>query len=389
MKKQSVLRLLFLLPALAAFFVCYAHKPESTSPNNNDPLDCPLPPPAWLIVTNLTPTSVSLEWEPPSAFTFFKVEGYDLTTSTALTTYYTTANVQTYNGLTPNHNYRFSVSGSACQNGPYGDTISLERRTPQIIIIEKIVGFQNACSPSSTPTPPSLNTPYVFCVDESGTDGIPLSNGVIGRVGYNDDEFHFGMGGMGTTLHIGYAFSVSNTFHITQVSSSHAACYYNNGSGNVELFTISYLNGGTVSSPWITTRIVFGTNCQSFTFCNNTCPENRFLVTEDDVEANYMDESGQEIILADQSPTDVPVRVAPNPFGRLTTLTYELTEPEATEISLYDPTGRLVTSLGNMEQQAPGQYEISIDGSSLPNGVYFLQVQTAGKREVFHLVKQE
>lgn len=389
MKKQSVLRLLILLPALAAFFVCYGNTPESTPSTNNDPLDCPLPPPAWLIVTNLTPTSVSLEWEPPSAFTFFKVEGYDLTTSTALTTYYTTANVQTYNGLTPNHDYRFSVSGSACQNGPYGDTIQLEQQTPNIIIIEKIVGFENACSPSTTPTPPSLNTPYTFCVAETGTDYIPLSNGVIGRVGYNDQVFHFGMGKANNDLHIGYAFAVSSTFHFTLSNYSNAICYFNNGSGNVELFTISYLNSGTVTSPYITARIVFGTNCQSFTYCNNSCPRGGKENTEADVEAAYMDESGQETILTEQSPADAPVRVAPNPFSRFTTLTYELTEPDATEINLYDPTGRLVTRVGTMEQQVPGQYEIRIDGASLPNGVYFLQVQTAGKREIFQLVKQE
>ena len=389
MKKQPVLRLLMLLPLMTVFFVCYANKAEFISPDNNAQMDCPLPPPAWLIVTNVTPTSVSLEWEPPSAFTFYQVEGYDVTTSTALTTHYTTANVHTYAGLTPGHEYLFSVSASSCQGGPYGDPIEKEQVTPNIIIIEKIVGFENACSPSSTTTPPGLSTPYTFCVPQSGTDYIPLSNGVIGRIGYNDQIFHFGMGNSGNDLHIGYAFNVSSTFHFNKTSNEYATCYYNNGSGNVDLFTISYYNGGTASNPLITVRIVFVANCQSFTYCNNSCPRGGKDVGETDFEANYMDESVQETSSADQPQSPIPARIAPNPFSRFAKLSYELADSGATEIGLYDLAGRLVTLVGKTEHQARGQYEISIDGASLPNGVYFLQVQTAGKREIFRLVKQE
>ncbi|MBN1781008.1 T9SS type A sorting domain-containing protein [bacterium] len=59
----------------------------------------------------------------------------------------------------------------------------------------------------------------------------------------------------------------------------------------------------------------------------------------------------------------------PNPFNTVTTIKYELKEPGAVELSLYDIQGRKIAVLIDEYQQAD-QYEVRFDGESLSSGIY-------------------
>ncbi len=63
----------------------------------------------------------------------------------------------------------------------------------------------------------------------------------------------------------------------------------------------------------------------------------------------------------------------PNPFDPVTTIKYTVTETNNFKIAVYDVMGREVKIVVN-ERLAPGTYQTSIDGTSLPCGVYFCTI---------------
>lgn len=67
----------------------------------------------------------------------------------------------------------------------------------------------------------------------------------------------------------------------------------------------------------------------------------------------------------------------PNPFNPTTQLRFTIASFEMVTLKVYDILGRLVATLVN-ERKSPGTYDVQFDGSSLPSGVYFYQLQ-AGK----------
>ncbi|HEX7070488.1 MAG TPA: LamG-like jellyroll fold domain-containing protein [Rhodothermales bacterium] len=66
----------------------------------------------------------------------------------------------------------------------------------------------------------------------------------------------------------------------------------------------------------------------------------------------------------------------PNPFNPSTTISYTLPERSRVTLAVYDLLGHEVASLVDSEQ-APGEYEVTFDGSDLASGVY-LAVMRAG-----------
>jgi hypothetical protein len=66
----------------------------------------------------------------------------------------------------------------------------------------------------------------------------------------------------------------------------------------------------------------------------------------------------------------------PNPFSKLTAISYQLRDPGHTSLKIYDLTGSLVKILVD-EPQKPGFYQLPFTSNQLPgNGVYFYRLQT-------------
>jgi hypothetical protein len=76
--------------------------------------------------------------------------------------------------------------------------------------------------------------------------------------------------------------------------------------------------------------------------------------------------------------TNAFARNYPNPFTETTTIHYELADPAAVRLVVYDVLGREVATLID-DAQEPGFYDVAFDGRALPVGVYVyrLQVGTA------------
>jgi flagellar hook assembly protein FlgD len=67
----------------------------------------------------------------------------------------------------------------------------------------------------------------------------------------------------------------------------------------------------------------------------------------------------------------------PNPFASSTTIQFNLAEPGAVRLEIYDVIGRKVATLVDGSLSA-GTHAVSWDGSSVPNGIYFYTLTRAG-----------
>lgn len=75
----------------------------------------------------------------------------------------------------------------------------------------------------------------------------------------------------------------------------------------------------------------------------------------------------------------------PNPFNPSTTLNYSLPQRETVSLMLYDITGRQVRLLRQGVAEA-GTYQLSVDGSDLPSGIYFVSLQTPTRHQTQKLM---
>lgn len=82
---------------------------------------------------------------------------------------------------------------------------------------------------------------------------------------------------------------------------------------------------------------------------------------------------------ADGAPVAVLEGNSPNPFFGLTTITFELGQPSAVRLSVWDISGSRVALLTDGTLRA-GRHAIPFDAGSLPSGVYFVRLQTPEAR---------
>ena len=91
---------------------------------------------------------------------------------------------------------------------------------------------------------------------------------------------------------------------------------------------------------------------------------------------DYRPENTQSSIFNLQS-SIFNLRVSPNPFTGTTTIRYTLPGPGACCLSLYDVTGKLVTTIVAGQRDA-GSYSLPAGFSSLASGIYVLKLETEG-----------
>lgn len=75
-------------------------------------------------------------------------------------------------------------------------------------------------------------------------------------------------------------------------------------------------------------------------------------------------------------PTELEVRVSPNPSSGQITLSYNLENTMVVRIELFDITGKMVKTLSNQGKQYAGKYNVSYNISDLPNGIYMATLTT-------------
>lgn len=68
----------------------------------------------------------------------------------------------------------------------------------------------------------------------------------------------------------------------------------------------------------------------------------------------------------------------PNPFHSTTEISFKVTNHCSVSLMVYDAQGKLLGNLINNKMN-PGTYKVSFDGSHLPSGIYFYQLNLGGK----------
>ncbi len=74
------------------------------------------------------------------------------------------------------------------------------------------------------------------------------------------------------------------------------------------------------------------------------------------------------------------VSIFPNPFIASTTIAYELPNTQTVDIKIFNAVGNLVAQPVRQEQQDTGPHEYTFEANGLPNGVYFLVMQTGDQK---------
>jgi hypothetical protein len=67
----------------------------------------------------------------------------------------------------------------------------------------------------------------------------------------------------------------------------------------------------------------------------------------------------------------------PNPFNPTTNIVYTLPQRDRVTISIYDVTGRLVTTLVDNEPQPAGRIAVPFNAGDLSSGIYYYKIQTS------------
>jgi hypothetical protein len=90
--------------------------------------------------------------------------------------------------------------------------------------------------------------------------------------------------------------------------------------------------------------------------------------------------------LTSQLPTEFALLGAyPNPFNPLTTISFALPEDSRINLSVFDVTGRLVSTLVDGWREA-GRHEVTFDGSYLASGVYLYTLNAGAHRATGKMV---
>jgi hypothetical protein len=82
------------------------------------------------------------------------------------------------------------------------------------------------------------------------------------------------------------------------------------------------------------------------------------------------------------------IRVYPNPFEQITTITYVLTKPALTRLHICDGEGRLVSQLVDNLYQEKGRYSVEWKGGGVSGGSYLCILDTGSKRLSQRIVRK-
>jgi hypothetical protein len=88
------------------------------------------------------------------------------------------------------------------------------------------------------------------------------------------------------------------------------------------------------------------------------------------------------------NPSLIPITIFPNPANKNTTLSYSLNQSKTVLIELIDLLGKSVLPILN-KKQAKGSHQVVITTTSLPNGIYFVNMSVNGVRQSKKLIVQK
>lgn len=388
----------FIIQLLLLFFV---QGPFQATANPSDNPPCPLPPPTSLNISGISANGISLNWPAAPGAVLYKVTLYDLTNQYAFPDSYLTGTSIELVGLnTLTDSYAIGVSASACPTGnDFGTELQIIYEPGIIIVLDEIV--QNCPASNSTYFPAYSQQVIELPFNSSNPNTLVAKHIQIANVDRPDEEFvdffiwtdcyqnvrfkemskkGAKLTGVGNIITYNFEYSDHVFFEIVNGTCDYGVC-------NV---TINYNIDSDVDACNCSLDIEPSTcgekpdsGAGSGTLDNRVVQEN-----DSDVPAEHLQGTGYNKAKIPESLT-TSIEVAPNPFSDHLNIRYQMDQAGPAGIRLFDATGTLVKDLVALEWHDSGAYttEVSLP-DVLPAGMYFLVLQTDGRRIATPLLKQ-
>lgn len=379
-----------------------------------NPLSCNLPAPAWITATEITSNKITIEWADVNGSYGYRVTRYDVTHGIQLPDVDVSEPEYTSEPHDPGTTISFEVF-SVCENEELGLSIEGEYTT-DFIIIDDVANFSipnptlgntaiwpNTDSPAFqfNDAPYNVTTVNVLRLKLSYTDphnqphtaevlmwshcANPESNasprvqywnetGWLGNVTYTENHLNNEPGSPVVSITFTYdSGQPFFTIYKPQMTFPPNGGY----SGNLTIHNDRQLGSQD-------NRIYFG---RSYNEERNPCYVQRMQGHGGNDDPNGKNTSDDRNSDAEgKLSSETNLQVSPNPFSDDFKADYRLDAESPVHFTLYDHTGRSVTSF-ELPKLAAGDYSTIISTSNLPTGIYLLALQTNQGRTMTTLVK--
>ncbi|MBK7938635.1 MAG: T9SS type A sorting domain-containing protein [Lewinellaceae bacterium] len=350
--------------------------------------NCQAPPPSWVMMTNSSPTSITLAWAPtlgPSVSQYI-VDGYDVTEGSDIPTVVVSGSTAAciITNLKGGHLYSFDISASYCTDGQAQALSTNFQGGSGTIIVTQIIELHNPCTPGNVIYPQSGSS-YNFSISQSSMPPPgPYTNALVAELSFEQAIVHFGIAQYQNRMFIGQRTAplTNYNFDFFPESSDDDVVYLERETDGKRVLTAEYVDY-SVSSGKATVRITFDEPLTYFKYC----APNGVIHGDPNPPGERSDGSSDNSL--PESENMIPSAPAPNPFSESVSLGYSLSSELPVEIGVYDPIGRLVRTVEQNASKPAGQYNATIDGAGLSAGVYFLRVRIGENSKVFSLVKHD
>ncbi|MCC6461367.1 MAG: T9SS type A sorting domain-containing protein [Saprospiraceae bacterium] len=381
MKPLALFVALFLLSGLPVFSL----RAEVPGPATT----CPAPAPTNVSVLSTTSSTISLVWiGPASSGIYYEVNVYNLTTSSALPSVFTTSESTTISGLAPQNCYEFQVRASYCGYYSFGTWSVPESCCTGIIIIDDWAELPGPGE--DDPTVVDLRQPgdIYLCLTRSNAAPPEFNNTIVAEFRYSNSDVQvgFGLNASSNDIYSNIIAQIGSSFSLKSISTDPPIILLKHNS--TPLVEIEYydLHAPNSFDVWAELRFERLASLQAFNYWAMDCPGFSMLGKETpDWQPMQYTHPGHFQRL---KPLTEPV-LSPNPFRQSAAFDFVLDQPAPVQIELYDALGRPVQVVWQNAVQAAGTYRATVEGAGLPPGLYVLHVTIDGQRQVLQVVKSE
>ena len=364
----------------------------------------PLPAPQGLHFVSVTPGSLSVAWSASQDAAIYRVTIFDQTDQITMAPIYTSATSVSLDGMnTQTHSYTIGVSASACTDPPvFGAESQIGYQPGIIIIVDEIVQLNGNCQPPSgngsgfsagqtvdiqLPVNSSnfdnLNAERIR-ISTSNLPNTPSVEFLLWSDCYQQTRFMqiVAKGAKRTVSGNNIRYSAGNNGEMPFFDIINGNCDIGICHVTLKVFvTTTSINAGSCSIPneeWSCGNKANNGNGNVHREVSDTAPDTPAKVTL------HPQRTGSSTVAPVGS-----MKVAPNPFTDRLRVQYTLEEAGTAGVQLFNATGALVQEIATPEWREAGIYDTEVSlTDALPHGIYFIVLQTAGKRTALPVVKE-
>jgi hypothetical protein len=344
-------------------------------------LSCPLAPPTAVTVSNITSTSAQVSWTPVPGATWYRIRVENAFNPTFTNIQITNSTTVSFTTLSPNTNYVAYVSATSCGKG---DDYGLEQQRPfatPAIVIEDIVYLE--------PCREEFNEVGVhYPPQDPNVVDLPLNDAPGAPANY--DTY------LVTKGNASYSFAV----WLKLEGNAYKPYFKEFTAEGIERTPPSVVPPANITTSAIGLRLSNSASdfCTIRALASSALenPKMTFSFVQDGGDLAQLfsckpkggksgGNAGSDIETEQSKATKLTA--TPNPLTDQTTLHYTVGKDSPVTLSLYNSTGTLVKTVLNKVWTEAGNQETMVEMSDLPNGLYFVTLETNEGRQVSTLVK--